>query len=155
MGTKHPPEQWEDLLSRELKGLPDRPAPDTLIPRVLAALEERACLPWYQQTWWTWPPAVRLVSLLLFSALLGGLTWVALHAGESVVMAEAGGRFTGWWASLQPAWTVVNSVINALALAIRQTGGWLLVGGVTFCAAMYLSCVGLGTMFYRVAIKNR
>ena len=155
MNTRQPPENWEETLDAELKLLPDLPAPDTLIPRVMAALAAEACLPWYRRTWWTWPLAARVLSVAVLSALWGSLAWVAWHTGDNHVLAGAGDQVGGWLAPFRPAWTVLNSVVNALALVLRQGGSWLLFGAVAFAVIMYLSCVGLGTVFYRVAIKNR
>jgi hypothetical protein len=155
MHYRQPEEDWDDPLEAELRRLPDLPAPDTLIPRVLALLKAQTCLPWYRQIWWAWPPVAQLLSGVLFMALLGGATWVAWHAGESGVLTSAGERVSGWLAPFRPVWTVLNSVVDALALVFRQGGSWLLSGLVAFALIMYLSCVGLGTVFYRVATKNR
>jgi len=50
MNPYKPESDWEAHLDRQLRELPDRPAPTTLMPRVLAAIRARA-LPWYQRTW--------------------------------------------------------------------------------------------------------
>jgi hypothetical protein len=67
---------------QRLQRLPDRPAPVTLMPRVLAAIQAQARLPWYRQPWSTWPHTAQGASLLVLSLLLGALTYACLHFPE-------------------------------------------------------------------------
>ena len=47
--NKMTPEELEQFIHRELRGLPVRRAPSTLEGRVLAAIEHRASIAWYHQ----------------------------------------------------------------------------------------------------------
>jgi hypothetical protein len=52
------PEQLEKLIHSNLRALPDRRAPRSLESRVHAAIETRAALPWWKQSFAQWPVAV-------------------------------------------------------------------------------------------------
>lgn len=146
---------WETRLDREFKGLPDRAAPHTLIPRVMAAVQARVCAPWYRRPWWDWPPALKIVSLLGMSGLLGLATWLVMHCSEYPWTAAAAGELKTWLAPLNPVWTLLTSLAGALALVFKGTGSWILLGAGGLCAIMYLSCVALGSAVYRVASYRR
>ncbi len=151
---RQPDSDWEKLLDRQLRALPDRRAPDTLLPRVMAALRVRA-LPWYQRTWWTWPRPLQCLSLLLVSVVLGVITWLALHAGDVALTGQVGRQLGNWFAPVAALWTAVGVLVNALGAVIRSLGTLNLCLAGAVLLAMYLSCVGLGTVFYRVAFYRR
>ena len=62
------PADLERRLDRELRTLQVPRAPRTLLPRVMAAVEERTQRPWYSRAWLEWPVAMQLTSAL---ALIG------------------------------------------------------------------------------------
>lgn len=146
---------WDALLDRELKRLPNRRAPETLIPRVIKVIETRARQPWYRQTWWHWPKLVQVMSLLGVSTLLGAIVWVCLGTDAAAMRPLAGGgAFDSVLAPLAALWSLVGALAGALGLVAKQAGGWALFGGMAVMGAAYLSCVGLGTVFYRVALRR-
>jgi predicted anti-sigma-YlaC factor YlaD len=149
-----PDETWEQTLGRELKKLPDRPAPPTLIPRVLAAVQARARLPWWRRTWWTWPPTAQILSLVLVSMALGLVTYGGLQVGESQWLSRAQAGLASLLSPLAPLWACLGALLEALVLVFRRGGNLVLLLGGVFCVGMYLSCVGLGTIFYRVAVRK-
>ena len=51
-----PDADLERLLAQAIAELPDAPAPGTLLPRVLAAVDARRHRPWYARPWSTWAP---------------------------------------------------------------------------------------------------
>lgn len=151
-----PPERrWETELDRRLKNLPDRPAPAGLAPRVMAAIRAQAALPWYRRTWWQWPLLAQVLSLLWFSGLLGGLTWVCLHGGRGELPGVVGGQVMESLAVFAPLWSLVTAMLEALALVLKQVPLLAWVGVIGFFAVMYLSCIGLGTALYRIALPRR
>ena len=56
------------LIDRELRALPPPRAPRALLPRIMAAVEERARRRWYTRAWLQWPVGWQLASAL---ALIG------------------------------------------------------------------------------------
>ncbi len=148
---RHRDSQWEETLDRELKSLPDRQAPSTLLPRVMAAVQAKARLPWWRRAWRTWPPAAQVLSLVLFSTLLGLVTWVGMHGWSVGAAAETTRVLNDWTAPISRFWSCLTALVNATALVSRKAGGYTLFAVGILCAAMYLSCGGLGTVCYRVA----
>ena len=51
------PADLETFVDGELRRLPLPRAPQTLLPRVLAAVEQWRERPWYARAWFTWPLA--------------------------------------------------------------------------------------------------
>lgn len=59
------PADLERLIDRALRALPPPRAPRALLPRVMAAVEERAQRPWYTRAWLQWPVGWQLASALV------------------------------------------------------------------------------------------
>jgi len=146
-----PPEDWEAQLDRALKGLPNRRAPASLMPRVLATIEARARRPWYRQAWSTWPHAAQGLSLAVLSLLLGALTYACLHFPELGAPDAFRARLDTWLAPLAAVWTVVAALGDVAQAVCTKTGGWICIGLGTICVAAYLSAIGAGTALYRLA----
>jgi len=103
----------------------------------------------------TWPHGLQILSLVLTSVLLGGIAWLALHTAN----VDWGGQFeqklAQWLGPLTLVWSVLGVLADALAAVVRSVGtvGLCVAAGVIL--TMYLSCVGLGTLFYRVTFLQR
>jgi hypothetical protein len=59
------PGDLERLIDRELRALPLPRAPRALLPRVMAAVDDRAQRPWYTRAWLQWPVGWQLASALV------------------------------------------------------------------------------------------
>lgn len=82
-----------DRVSRALSQLPVLRAPDTLLPRVMAAVQAWAERPWYQRAWFTWPLGWQLATIAAL-VLMAVSTWewaptVSLGAALQRVMPTA------------------------------------------------------------------
>jgi len=148
-------QDWEDALDKELRQLPDAQAPDTLIPRVMAIVRAKAKLPWWRQTWWHWPPAAQVLVLLSFLGLVIGLSYYGPQAWEALAASSLGHTVAGWLQVFTPLVDGLTALVNAFALILRQTGKLALILAAAVCLALYVSCLGLGTMMYRVAFSKR
>jgi hypothetical protein len=60
------------VVDRELRHLPVPRAPDTLLPRVLAAVDRWSRRPWYARAWFTWPVAAQVASVIPLILLVAG-----------------------------------------------------------------------------------
>ena len=147
-----PDRQLEDLIHRELRKLPDREAPASLLPRVMAFVHTREARPWWQQPWLTWPRLAQAVSGSVFVTCLAGLglaatTFLPSSLSLNFVQIPVGiGSF---------AWSVLSTLGNAFALVIRTIPTPYLLLGAAIVASSYFSCIGLATLCYRVALNKR
>ena len=105
-----------DALDRELKQLPAPRAPQTLLPRVMAAvaLEERK--PWYARPWMAWPPLAQAASVVLVGALAAvvwslwpNLPQIAAGSGSPMAVATV-----SWVTGVVERATQVSTVVRAL-----------------------------------------
>lgn len=152
--TKHsePDAGLERLVDDALRALPPLQAPASLAPLVLAALRARAALPWWQRAWWDWPVAARAAFLVLALVLMGafgGGGWMVSNgvASYSQEVSQQMAPLAGSWDWLAP--------FSAAAGALWRTVGLpLALGLATLGVAAYLACIGLGTVFVRVAMKH-
>jgi hypothetical protein len=117
----------------------------------MAALAARAHLPWYRRTWGTWPRLVQVGSLLVVSFLLGVLTYAMMHfpelaAGDSLTL-----QLNSWLEPLRAVWSAGLAVVSAIGSLLPKVGGWVWIAAGALCVALYLMCIGLGTVIYRLA----
>jgi len=147
-----PDPRLEALLDRELKQLPPLRAPQTLMPRVLAALRVQA-RPWHQRPWLTWPRPWQALSAAALFALLAGAGWFLpgitangfTHASQlgQQLLATLG----GWADSL-------GTVVNAGFVVWRALMQPFLVYALAFAALLFAMSIGVGSAFYRLTWKQ-
>jgi hypothetical protein len=142
-------------VDRELKRLPDLTAPATLAPRVLVAIAHRASVPWYRQAWQMWPMPLRAASLLLGLALMGALGWGLGVLPQTPGAVLAVNHVAGWFSWLSAIWNVLNVILSALVLAAKQLGTAFFVAVLLLLAIAWAMCVGLGTVYVRLALARR
>lgn len=147
--------QLAALIDRELKRLPDREAPATLVPRVLTALRQRTALPWYRSAWQTWPYGLQVASLAALGVMFGGLCFAGWELSHAAAAAEATQTLQEWLARFSVVGNVLAVIAQAGLLAARHLGTVFLAGCVFAAVAAYLSCLGLGTAFVRLAVARR
>jgi len=144
----------DEALHRELRRLPDRTAPDTLVPRVLAALEARARLRWWQQPFWHWtvPVQTALIGLLVANAAI--FMWVG-WAGARIALGDpTPALLLKVWATASVLWETVSTLLDALFLVLRVGLQPWMIGALVVSFMMYLACVGMGTVCLRMAYKR-
>ncbi|MBI1177148.1 hypothetical protein GC207_06875 [bacterium] len=148
----------EQVLHRELRELPDLRAPATLAPRVLAALAARHRAPWWKKSWVDWPPGLRVAFLSLSLLVTGGLVYLGLQVphvvGATALAGEVSATFTGWYASVEPYVSFVTRLTGALELVLKAAPASLWWGLAAVVGLAYATCIGLGTLGYRVAFNR-
>lgn len=104
----------DSKLHRALKALPDRHAPETLLPRVMAA----AAASQRGNAWWAWPAPARCAYVL---AVAGGAA-LSLKAGFELcaagfrALSVAETLAGGVWTVLGAFWSMGGPALQALAI---------------------------------------
>lgn len=141
-------------IDRELRRLPLPKAPPTLAPRVLAAIAARAHLPWWKKSWTHWPFGLRALFLGFLVAATAGLLYAGSQFAPGESLAAAAERVGDYFSLLTPVWQLLSALGIAFASMLRSGGQVLLWSVIATATVMYLTCVGLGTVFYRVAMNK-
>ena len=86
--------ELEKRVDDALADLPPLAAPDTLLPRVLAAVQAWAERPWYQRAWLTWPVGLQVASAALLCVIVAGgaLAIPLIHAQGAQAIAFVNAR---------------------------------------------------------------
>jgi hypothetical protein len=143
--------QLETAISRELKALPELAAPTALASRVMAAIEQRARVPWYRRSWQTWPVALRGVSFVGLLAAFAILCFGSWRLAHFATLTPAAREVSGWFSLVNAVWNAANILANALGLAFRSLGPAVAIGSAVMLLISYTACVGLGTVYWRLA----
>ena len=148
-------QRLEAEISRELKTLPELTAPPALANRVLAALVQRARIPWYRRSWQTWPPALQAASLAVLLGLFGGLCLAGWELSQTGAVTLALHQAGEWFSGLNLIADTFNVLMNAVALVLKKLGTGFIVTGLILVGMGYALCVGLGTVYFRLAFAKR
>lgn len=148
-------QQLESAISRELKALPELTVPKAVADRVMAAIACRAGVPWYRRSWEAWPLALRVASLAMLLALFGGLCFVAAEFPQSAMIGQAIQRAGQWFAGLNSLGTTLHILATSAELAIQKLGSALVIVVLVAAGLGYALCMGLGTLYFRMAFAKR
>lgn len=149
-----PESELEQAIDRELKSLPDVPAPATLIPRVRLAIEMRQRQPWWRKSISYWPAPARWLFIMGTTGLAGFLVYISLgFPAEGTVTGLTGGMGE-IGAQVEVTRSIASTLGGAVVALARAAGPWLGWVGAGVAAACYLTTLGLGTLFYRLAAQR-
>jgi hypothetical protein len=148
----------EELIHRELLKLPVRSAPATLIPRILARIEAQSRRRWWQRPWTQWPISLQVAAVPLMLAMVTSALWAlwALSALSNRAMPAA--ELSAMPSNFGPAgavWDVASALGTAVVVVGRSANQQWLWLSLFVPIAMYLACIGLGTLAYRMALHSR
>ncbi len=152
---KPSPEDLEKIIHQTLRSLPPRRAPHSLQSRVLAALEARASLPWWKQSFAQWPLTARVA----FFVGAAGIAKLAIMATIWAMAGFDGAQFTSAF-STQFAWIqTVSAIVDGFGdfcgALYRNIPPLWLYGGLAFVGTMYVALFGLAATAYRTLYANR
>jgi hypothetical protein len=120
-------QELEQLADAELRQLPLPRAPQTLLTRVMQAVEAASHRPWYARAWFTWPWWSKAASLAAVAAVAYGL-WrlpLALPAPPTSVVAAFGTTRVIWEALIQPLLPYLVAVMVLMCVACVAFGAAL------------------------------
>jgi hypothetical protein len=145
----------EAEIDKRLQTLPQLVAPSTLAARVMALVVQRANLPWYRQSWPAWPVPVRVVSLVISLALFGVLCFAGWQASQLPTVTEGLSKVSSLSSVLDALWNALSLLVDAVVLAIKHLGTGFIVGCVGLVVLSYGMCVGLGSVYLKLALAKR
>jgi len=144
----------ERLLDRELKRLPEMPAPGSLVHRVMLAVHRRQGLPWYRRAWPTWPAALQVISILTLTVFAGGLMALTAYPEWLPGWSSLGTTMQQWTEPMHSLLAQGKALLGGLFVAVKAVGRQVLVFGLILAGAGYLCSVALLTVGYRVVAKR-
>lgn len=147
--------ELEAEIDRELKGLPELSAPDTLVSRVRLAIEGQPDVAWYRRPWQMWPVALRIGSLVILLVLFGGLCLAGERLAQGEVFIGASHRLGQWLSGVSALGNAASVLLGAVVLAVKQVGTGFIVAALAALAVGYAMCLGLGTVCVRLAFARR
>lgn len=143
-----PQDNWNETLSRALRSLPERPAPEALLPRVMEQVRARenarvSDTP-YRLFWQRWPAWLRVTASALLAVLAAWIYSFVIRFYETDVSS-----------ALDRGSAICQTVLCSFAQTLGGT--WL---GIDLCRiilpaagllmlGMYITCIGVGTVLYR------
>lgn len=142
-------------IDQALRALPNLPAPRTLLPRIMSALEKAPVLPWHSQPWELWPAGLRLAALIILLGSFGGLCLAGWELGRAEGLALALREVRDWCSPISAVWNVLNALLGASLLVVKQLGVGFISAGLVALALSYGLCVGLGAAWVRFAFARR
>src|SRR6266481_1913056 len=145
----------EAAIERELKCLPELPAPATLVSRVMRSLAAQAELPWYRQPWVLWPVAMRAISLVAFLAISGGICFASWKLTQAESFLAVIHQIGGWFSGANTLWNALNTVLGVGLALIKKLGTGFIIAALLAVAMGYAMCIGLGTVYVRLALGRR
>ena len=147
----NPDRSLESSIDHALKSLPPLAAPDSLLPRVLAALEARAARPWYRRAWQTWPRGGQVLSLAALTAACAAFGFAGGQFSNSDLVRPTGNA----WGLASVAANLLSTLGQALLLTLQHLNPTWLAAALLVLATGWFSCVGLGTALFRLAAVRR
>ena len=145
----------EVAIDRELKALPQVPAPGTLVSRVMAAIELRKALPWFRRAWHTWPGSLQGLFLVTMVALFSGICLGVWEASHTATFGLAIHKFGGWFSGLSALYTALNALAGAVVAIIKQINSTVLMALLCAAGLGYALFLALGTVYFRLAFAKR
>ena len=146
----------EKLIHQELAKLSALQAPQTLVPRVMQAIRLNATQRWWQRSWFGWPFGLRVVSLgfalFLLALMFSCLTVLWQDMGTSTVASQTIGE---WLAPFEVAGAIISTLAGAVVVILNVVGKFWLFLSLAIAFLMYTSCVGIGTLCFRLATIKR
>ena len=113
----------EQRVDRALRRLPAPHAPQSLLPRILAAVDGWARRPWYTRAWLTWPMGWQAASVAAAIALAYG-AWILPPLPSSVTGTTSAGGVV-WRTLVEPFLAYVSGIVLLMCIACAAFGAAL------------------------------
>lgn len=136
-----------------LRRLPAPRAPESLLPRVMAAARPVPRRAWYRGAWHSWPRAWQAVSALGVLAAIAA-TALMLAPVDAAIGQELLARLGDWPMRLTTTASRVTAALNATVLVWRTIVEPVRVYVMAFVAIASMACALLGAALLHVATER-
>lgn len=145
------PDELARLVDRELKRLASPRAPDTLLPRVMTAVQARPARTGAVGWWYRWPIPVRVLSAAASVAVLAGLLWFwpAMQAQLAAALAGTTAARFGVVLDVFRQAAAISTALDALWRTVLQPLSSVVLPLVLL---MWAACAAFGAALGRVAL---
>ena len=143
------PADLETLVDTELRRLPLPRAPLTLLPRVLAAVQQWSRRPWYARAWFTWPLAGQIASAAALMLIVVASA-ILIASAQTAVYEMAARLLSG----VTPVAQRAEAALNAARVVWRVLIEPLAVYAFVWVVLMCLACAAFGTALNHVAFRR-
>lgn len=143
------PADLETLVDRELRRLPAPHAPQTLLPRVLAAVQQWSRRPWYARAWFTWPPAGQIASAAVLILIV--VCSAMLIPSAQTAVGQMSARLMG---GVTPIARRAEATMNAARVVWRALIEPLVVYAFGLVVLMCVACAAFGAALNHVVFRR-
>jgi negative regulator of sigma E activity len=143
------PADLETFVDTELRRLPLPRAPLTLLPRVLAAIQQWSRRPWYARAWFTWPLAGQIASAAALMLIVVASA-ILIASAQAAVYEMAARLLIG----VTPVAQRAEAAVNAARVVWRVLIEPLTVYAFVWVVLMCLACAAFGTALNHVAFRR-
>jgi hypothetical protein len=145
------PDELARLVDRELKRLASPRAPETLLPRVMTAVQARPARTGAVGWWYRWPIPVRVLSAAASVAVLAGLLWFwpAMQAQLAAALAGTTAARFGVVLDVFRQAAAISTALDALWRTVLQPLSSVVLPLVLL---MWAACAAFGAALGRVAL---
>src|SRR5579862_4722997 len=144
----------EAQIDRALRGLPELTAPPSLASRVMRQIQAGQQMPWYQRSWQSWPRPLQAFSFVVLFALFAGLCflgWELPRSSQFVSGTQHVSACVSWLGTL---WNALTVLVSGVVLLLKHLSLGIIAAGLFSLALGYLLCIGLGTVYFRLASQG-
>lgn len=144
----------ETQIDRALRGLPELTAPPSLASRIMRQLQAGRQMPWYQRSWQSWPRPLQASSFLFLIVLFAGLCFLGWQLPHSSQFVSSTQHVSAWISWLGTLWNALAVLVSGIVLLLKHLSLGIIAAALFSLAMGYLLCIGLGTVYFRLASQG-
>jgi len=146
--------ELEDFFRNETRKMPGWKAPSGLSSRVISAIEAKARLPWWKQSFWAWPIVVQVAAITVLSCVSAFIIYLGWIAPATVTSTAVWNEWSYFLDRFGQVWNAIRILANAFNLAMKTSlQFWLIMAFLVSCF-MCLFCLGAGSLVAHMAWKR-
>ncbi len=98
---------------------------------------------------------LRVVSLVVLVAISGTICFASWKLTQAESFLAVIHQVNGWFAGANSLWNALNAVLGVGLMLIKKLGTGFIIATLLAVAMGYAMCIGLGTVYVRLAFGRR